>query len=84
MASREIDTLFASALGQHQAGHLGAAENGYRRVLAIVPEHVNALHCLGVLNHQRGRSRDAVKLIGRAIARDSRVPEFSLQSRRRT
>jgi len=76
VASPDIETLLAVALGHHQTGQLAAAEGAYRRILAIDPDHARALHFLGVLMHQLGRDEAAVEHIARAIDRDGRVPEF--------
>ena len=67
--------LFAAAFQQHQAGALREAEQAYKRVLALDPAHVDALHFLGVLAHQAGRSDIAAELIGRAISINSQIPE---------
>lgn len=56
-----------SALAQHQAGQLEAAADTYRRILAVLPDHADALHLLGVVAHQQGQHAEAVRLIGRAI-----------------
>jgi predicted O-linked N-acetylglucosamine transferase (SPINDLY family) len=56
------------AVRQHQAGRLSEAELLYRQVLAQQPNHVDALHLLGVVHQQTGRLDDAEKLIRRAIA----------------
>ncbi len=74
--SPNVETLFAVAVGYHKGGQLAAAENAYRDILAIAPDHVRTLHFLGVLAHQLGRSEAAAGLIASAIARDDRVPEF--------
>jgi Flp pilus assembly protein TadD len=60
--------LFAQAVDHHQAGHLEAAERIYRQLLRDEPRHVFALHALGLLCHQSGRSDAAVDLISQAIA----------------
>ncbi len=52
----------------HRLGRLDAAESGYRSVLAAEPEHVNALHLLGVALCQRRRGLEAIDWIDRAIA----------------
>jgi tetratricopeptide (TPR) repeat protein/SAM-dependent methyltransferase len=67
--------LFAAAFRHHQAGALREAEQTYKRVLALDPSHVDALHFLGVLAHQAGRSDVAAELIGRAISINDRIPE---------
>ncbi|MBI3451542.1 MAG: tetratricopeptide repeat protein, partial [Rhodospirillales bacterium] len=49
---------------------------GYRRVLALRPDHPDALHLLGVLAFQTGHYGPAVELIERAIGRSSSSPEY--------
>jgi predicted TPR repeat methyltransferase len=48
-------------------GRLEAAEAVYQAVLAVAPEHADALHFLGVLRHQRGQHEAATELIRKAI-----------------
>jgi tetratricopeptide (TPR) repeat protein len=60
--------MFANALQNHRQHRMAEAEGLYREVLAIDPNHVDALHMLGVLAHQAGRPEAAVDLISRAIA----------------
>lgn len=67
--------LFQSAVRHHRAGQLGDAEHIYRQILAADPNHFDSLHLLGILAHQVGRHDAAIDLIGRAIARNDRVPE---------
>jgi predicted O-linked N-acetylglucosamine transferase (SPINDLY family) len=55
------------ALQHHAAGRLTDAEVIYRQILAVQPNHPEALHLLGVIAHQAGRHDAAVDLIGRAI-----------------
>ncbi len=59
----------AIALGtrHHQAGHVAEAERIYRQVLAVEPNHPDALHLLGVLALQGRQFDTAVQLIGAAI-----------------
>jgi|SRR5450631_2102190 len=68
--------LFAAALRHHQAGRLSEAERLYREILQADATHGDALHCLGVVAHQRGRNDVAVELITRAIVHGGRVPAF--------
>ena len=62
-----IPELLAIAIQHHQAGRLQAAEQGYRQILALQPNHVDALHLLGVIAYQAGKHEVAVRYIGRAI-----------------
>jgi tetratricopeptide (TPR) repeat protein len=61
---------FDWGLAHHRAGRLAEAETCYRRVLAAEPDHLRALHLLGLLCHQAGRLDMAAELLQRAIARD--------------
>ena len=55
------------AIALHRAGHLDKAKRLYEAVLAAEPTHVTALHFLGVLHHQQGRSERGVASIEQAI-----------------
>jgi predicted O-linked N-acetylglucosamine transferase (SPINDLY family) len=67
---------FQSAVNHHLAGHLAEAEEAYRRVLAKSPSHIDAMHGLGVIALQMGRPREAVELIGCAVAARPGVMSF--------
>ncbi|SAL30195.1 tetratricopeptide repeat protein [Caballeronia humi] len=55
------------ALDHHQAERLTSAEAGYRSIIEDNPAHVEALHYLGVLLHQRGVSAQAAPFLDRAL-----------------
>jgi tetratricopeptide (TPR) repeat protein len=55
------------ALDHHRAGRLDHAEAGYRGIIEAHPGHVEALHYLGVLLHQRGQHENAARLLDRAL-----------------
>jgi tetratricopeptide (TPR) repeat protein len=63
-------------LERHQAGSLAEAEACYGRVLAIQPNHPEALQLLGIAAHQTGRYALSVELISRAIRQDSQNPVY--------
>jgi tetratricopeptide (TPR) repeat protein len=63
-----IGQTFDAALQNHQHGRMAEAENLYRQILAVDPDHVDTLHMLGVLAYQAARPEAAIDLIGRAIA----------------
>jgi tetratricopeptide (TPR) repeat protein len=67
---------FAAALQSHRQHQMAEAEGLYRQVLAVDPNHVDALHMLGVLAYQAGKPEAAVDLIGRAIALQGENPSF--------
>ncbi|HEY1340332.1 MAG TPA: sulfotransferase [Bryobacteraceae bacterium] len=52
----------------HRAGRLDQATGLYRQVLAIQPDHADALHFLGVAAHQQGDHLRAIGLIRSALA----------------
>jgi len=59
----------------HQHGDLVAAESSYREVLELYVAQPDALHYLGVLCHQRGRSDEGVRLILAALQITPRHPD---------
>ena len=56
------------AVQHHQAGRLADAEVLYRQILAVQPNHAEALYHLGLVAHQVGRYDCAVDLMRRSIA----------------
>ena len=67
--------LFGRALAAHQLGQLKEAETAYRQVLLTDPSDAAALHLLGVLLHQTGRSDLAVQPLRRATEVRRPFPE---------
>jgi predicted O-linked N-acetylglucosamine transferase (SPINDLY family) len=63
-----VPEAFAIAIQHHQGGRLQAAEKIYRQILAVEPNHADALHLLGVIASQAGQHAAAVEFIERAIA----------------
>ena len=72
--SGQAADLLARGRAHHQAGQLLEAENCYRKLLAIDPNHFDGLHLLGVVAQQVGRSGLAARLIGKAIALHDQNP----------
>ena len=64
----------------HRAGRLAEAETLCRQILAIQPNHADALHSLGLIAHQAGRDPLAVEWIRKAIflAPNNPVAHFNL------
>jgi tetratricopeptide (TPR) repeat protein len=60
----------------HQAGLLAQAEDCYRQVLAVQPNHADGLHLLGVLAHQGGRPETAIDLIRLALQQHDQNPVY--------
>jgi len=74
--SAETQDALRHALDFHQRGNLAEAEQIYRQILLVDPAHADALHLLGTLAQQVGRSDVAIDLIGKAIAADRRQAAF--------
>jgi HJR/Mrr/RecB family endonuclease len=70
------DQTFRTAAVAQQSGRADDAIAGYRRVLAIQPDHVRALVLLATLLHQRGQINDAVELLSRAVALEPQSPQW--------
>ena len=70
----EVSRDFQAAYTHDQAGRRDRAEALYRKVLQKAPDHADALHLLGLIEHERGRHQRAIQLIRRALAI---VPAFS-------
>ena len=62
-----IPDALAIALQHHQAGRLQLAEEIYRQILSVEPNHAGTWHLLGVVAHEVGRHEAAVECIERAI-----------------
>ena len=70
-SSRDIKT----AIPHHKTAQYAEAATLYARVLAHDPQNFDALHLLGVLAHQMGRSDAAADLIAKAIMVNNRNPQ---------
>ncbi|MGH9370488.1 MAG: tetratricopeptide repeat protein [Vicinamibacterales bacterium] len=66
---REVsfEEAMAIAILFQKNGQLAEAEDVYCKILAIEPDHPDALHFAGVLAHQQGRSDEAIDLIERSL-----------------
>ncbi len=65
--SISIDQELAKALQYHQTGQLNKAEEIYKRIIEVNPDHSESLHLLGVIANQAGKNDIAVELINKAI-----------------
>ncbi len=62
-----IPEALAIAVQHHRAGRLQAAEQIYRQVLAVEPNHAGAHHLLGVIAAQTGKLDEAIVYWRRSI-----------------
>src|SRR5437868_3760007 len=67
---------FGAALAHQRRGSAAEAERVCREILSVDPGHAPTLHLLGLIEHQRGRSEDAIEHLRRAIERNGRDPAF--------
>ncbi|HEX8522224.1 MAG TPA: tetratricopeptide repeat protein [Tepidisphaeraceae bacterium] len=68
-----IDRKLDDALAQQAQGNFAAAEAAYRSVLAQQPSNADALHFLGLVLHQTGRSGEGIDLMRRSAALEPNV-----------
>ncbi len=71
-----IARWFGAALAHQRSGRAADAERVCREILSVQPGHAQTLHLLGLIEHQRGRSDEAIEHIRMAIMRDGRDPAF--------
>jgi hypothetical protein len=62
-----IAETFAAAVERHQTDRLGEAEQMYRQILAVEPEHAGAWHFLGVVAYQKGNLEGALQCARRSL-----------------
>lgn len=62
----QVKQKLDDALIHHRAGRLPEAEKLYREILGANPNHVEALHLLGLIGHKMGAHDAAIDLMGRA------------------
>ncbi|XZF61962.1 MAG: tetratricopeptide repeat protein [Gloeotrichia echinulata DVL01] len=65
-AMANVSETLRLAIQQQRANNLEAAEQAYRQILAIQPNHPEALYGLGVLGQQRGELEEAEKFLDAA------------------
>lgn len=64
---RGLAAVLREAIAAHRAGQWDTAEACYGKVLRLQAGQPDALHFLGVLCHQRGRSEEGVRLVRMAL-----------------
>ncbi|KVN21083.1 MULTISPECIES: tetratricopeptide repeat protein [unclassified Burkholderia] len=63
----QLERLLARARNAHREGALQHAEKAYAELLALDPDHPEALHLLGAVRFQQGRLDDAEPLMRRSV-----------------
>lgn len=64
----DLPDALTLAVHLHRERQFAEAGALYEAILESVPDHPDALHFLGVLNHELGRSDEGIDLIERALA----------------
>jgi tetratricopeptide (TPR) repeat protein len=72
----QTEVLMATAVDHQLAGRLAEAEETYRQILTLDPEHASATHNLGVIAYQLGHYERAAELIGQVIARHGSSADY--------
>lgn len=62
-----VPQLLEQACQLHQLGELALARQLYETVLIAAPQNADALHLLGVIDHQQGDHASATERIGRSL-----------------
>ncbi len=73
-----IPQTCAQALELHKAGRLAEAERLYAAILAVRPDHFDALHLLGLIKLAQGQLAEALRLIGAAMKARAPTPQVWL------
>jgi len=72
LAEIEIEPILPAVLERatalHRSGDLAEAERLYKTILAAKPDHLSALHLLGLVALQRGHHDEGLRLIDNALA----------------
>jgi predicted O-linked N-acetylglucosamine transferase (SPINDLY family) len=74
MAEMSLQQAFGLAVQHHNSGRLQEAESLYRQILAVQPNHADALHLLGVVHRKSGNLDSAIALIRRALGINPSCP----------
>lgn len=75
-----FDLVFQNAVRLHEQGRLDEAENAYRRILEVAPEHVGATRLLAMIAMRRRAYDSAIELLYKAVrlAPEDVACEFTL------
>lgn len=77
-APLNVPQTLAQAVALHQQGRLADAERLYSAILAVRPDHFDALHLLGVVKFSSGQFAEALQLIAAAMRARKPSPEVLL------
>lgn len=67
MRELSLEDAVSVAIQLQVRGALDQARTLFERVLALAPEHPDALHFLGILQHQRGNGEQGLEMLRRSL-----------------
>src|SRR5262245_8037231 len=67
LAASRVKAKLQNAVALHHRGQLAEAEQIYRNILKVAPDHFDAIHLLGVVLVQRRQLVEGEQLIARAL-----------------
>jgi Tfp pilus assembly protein PilF len=73
---QSLQSIVESALRLQRDGKLSDAEEIYRKILAIEPDHADSLHLLGMIRFAQGCPEAAAESIRKAIAMHPRAASY--------
>src|SRR5215210_6325037 len=74
----DVPRTVHQALELHHQGRIAEAERLYAAVLAVRPDHVEALQMLGVIKLARGDAVTALRLVSQAMQLRPKSPQILL------
>ena len=63
----ELKEMYAEAANNQQKGNFETAENLYKKILKVNPNHVNTQNNLGTLFMQMGNNKKAMELLQKVL-----------------
>lgn len=72
----QLDALLAAAAQHYQRGQFAEAHQLGRKILAIDPKNIPALHLTGMLALVAGRNDAAIEILGSAIRLDDKIADL--------
>lgn len=76
--SLNVPQALAQALGLHQQGRLAEAERLYAAILAVRPDHLDALQMMGLVKLATGQPAEALRLMSAAMRIRTPSPQILL------
>jgi tetratricopeptide (TPR) repeat protein len=69
-----VEILLEQAHNEEKTGDYSSAERIYRQALALAPDSLEALKCLGILEQTELKFEDSIRLFKQVLASDARYP----------